>query len=160
MKHVVSALMVSMLAGCASSGSSDSASPVIQSVTTAEQKRIPFGSSDTAEPYTPLREAAADAGYGYEPGNPIKVGGVRFGPSRERAFLNALRGPSNEIVVFERRGACCPFETPNGYKGSGVLDAFEVKHSGLREPVVLYLDIYDEGPLMVPVGFVGRFEQP
>lgn len=42
---------------------------------------------------------SADKTYGYTQGNPVRVGG---GPSRERAFLDNLRGPNGEKVTYTR----------------------------------------------------------
>jgi hypothetical protein len=37
--------------------------------------------------------------------------------------------------------------------GAGFLDVYEVKWEGQKKPVLLYLNIYEKGILMVPVGF-------
>jgi hypothetical protein len=92
-----------------------------------------------------------EGGYGFTPENPIHVGG---GPSGQRAFLEALRGPNGEPLAWRRLGSCCEFETPNGLMGLGLLDLYEVTYEGLAQPVILYLDMYDSGPLAAPAGFV------
>ncbi len=37
----------------------------------------------------------------------------------------------------------------------GLLDVIRVVSEGLPEPIILYLDAYHAGPLMIPVGFTG-----
>ena len=100
--------------------------------------------------------ASTDGTYGYTEGNPIKVGGASHerGPSNERAYLAALRGPSGEVVSFERRGSCCMFKTKNGIMGEGgLLDIYDVTYDGQDKPATLYLDMYDYEAPQVPLGF-------
>lgn len=127
--------------------------PKIEAVTTGTNGRgIPNGHSDTPQDYFPLKQLSADPNYGYKKENSIKVGGVYQGPRREKLFLNALRGPKNEIIEYERLGSCC--HLPRG----GMLDVFRVTHEGQEKPVILYLNIYEEAPLFVPTGFTPRKE--
>lgn len=102
-----------------------------------------------------LTEVSDDPTYGYTEKNPVRVGGVRdsSGPANERRFLNALAGPGGEAIRYQRLGSCCMFETDNGFMGSGLLDMYEITWPGQTEPVVLYLNMYDPGPLLAPVGF-------
>ena len=95
-------------------------------------------------------EPRAEDTYGLVPENPVRVGG---GPSGERAYLSALRGPRGEPVRFQRLGSCCAFETPHGFNGRGLLDQYEVTYDGLEAPVVLYLDMYDAQAVRAPPGF-------
>lgn len=106
----------------------------------------PTGSRPRAEHV----RAEVDTTYGLIPENPVRVGG---GPSGERAYLEALRGPRGEPVVSRRLGSCCEFETPNGFGGMGMLDLYEVTYEGLDAPVRLYLDMYDEDEVHAPPGF-------
>ena len=101
-----------------------------------------------------ITEFATDETYGYTEENPVKVGGVNDseGPLNERRFLNALAGPSGEKISYERKGNCCMFETPNGFLGGGLLDIYEVTWSGQKEPVQIYINMYDSDLLKVPVG--------
>lgn len=105
-----------------------------------------------------LTEYAQDKEYGYSEKKPIEVGGVleSAGPLNERRFLNGLLGPEGEPVEYERQGSCCAFETLNGIMGYGMLDIYLVYHDGLEDPVKLYINMYDEGPLMIPNGFSAR----
>ena len=36
--------------------------------------------------------------------------------------------------------------------GVGLLDVYEIKWEGQKNPVILYLNIYEKGYLMVPMG--------
>ena len=85
-----------------------------------------------------------DKTYGYSEANPIKVGGDAFsGPSRERAYLDHLRGPDGEELSYEREGSL-----PSG---DTILDAYQVTGPGID--VVLYIDVYNFSELQAPVGF-------
>ena len=96
-----------------------------------------------------------DKTYGYTEKNPIKVGGCKTdeGPLNERRFLNALAGPNKESIEYQRLGSCCRFETPNGLFGNGFLDRYAITYKGLKEPIILYINMYDSDTLKVPVGF-------
>jgi hypothetical protein len=98
--------------------------------------------------------ASTDKTYGYVETNPIKVGRRNGGPRAEELFLSALRGPDGQHVKYERDGSCCAFETPNAWVGTeGLLDMYEVKYEGLKEPIILFLNMYDYEQPKVPVGF-------
>lgn len=103
-----------------------------------------------------LLAVTSDSTYGYSPNNPIKVGGVpqNEGPLNERRFLNALVGNNKEELGYFRVGSCCSFKTPHAFIGEiGVLDCFKVYIKGSMDTVRLYLNIYDQGDLFIPVGF-------
>ncbi len=105
-----------------------------------------------------LTETSPDPDYGYTEAKPIMVGGVTTdeGPLNERRFLNSLLGPEGDPVYYERTGSCCDFETENGFMGYGLLDVYEVDYEGLEEPITLYINMYDAGPLYIPVNFTAR----
>lgn len=104
-----------------------------------------------------LTEQSKDKTYGYIEANPIKVGGViENGARNQQRFLNALLGPNGEKVAYYRLGSCCSFKTPNGLMGdSGLLDLYRV-YWGTKDTVNLYLNLYDEGDLKIPVGFKAK----
>ena len=81
------------------------------------------------------------------PETAIRVGLARFdiggGPSRERAYLDRLRGPSGDPVSYERQGGCCELESANSPFGVAMLDMYEVWGAGLDGRVTLYLNMYD-----------------
>lgn len=104
-----------------------------------------------------LTEMSDDKTYGYKESNPINVGGViENGARNQQRFLNALLGPHGEEVGYYRLGSCCSFKTPNGLMGdSGLLDLYRV-YWGTKDTVNLYLNLYDEGDLKIPVGFKAK----
>lgn len=106
-----------------------------------------------------ITNVASDSTYGYSEANPVKVGGVHLGsgPRNERRFLEALRGPKGERLIFSRAGSCCSFETPNGViNNSGLLDRYRVTWSGSSDTISIYLNMYDEGDLFIPIGLTAR----
>lgn len=101
-----------------------------------------------------LDSVSTDDSYGYTQANPIMVSGAtESGAYNQRRFLNALLGPEGEAITYTRRGSCCPFNSPNGFMGGGLLDMYEVTITGQSKPVVLYVNLYDRGILRAPKGF-------
>jgi hypothetical protein len=102
-----------------------------------------------------LAQVSDDETYGYTGKNPVMVGGVKTseGPKNERRFLNALAGPNGEEITYTRTGSCCPFDSPNGFMGGGLLDRYEVRYKGLEKPVYIFINMYDFGVLKAPKGF-------
>lgn len=98
---------------------------------------------------------ATDSTYGYTPENPIKVGGIKEEQKNQNQlrYLERLRGPKGEKVVFERRGSCCAHDNPNGFMGRGLLDQYEVRYAGREGSIILYLSLYDYDDPKIPVGF-------
>lgn len=101
-----------------------------------------------------LTETTADSTYGFSMTNPVKVGGAKKseGPLNERRYLNGLLGPNGEVVDYFRAGSCCAFESKNGFMGTGLLDRYRVFWKG-SDTFNIYINMYDEGNLYVPVGF-------
>ena len=102
-----------------------------------------------------LTEISEDETYGYTPENPINVGGINQseGPLNQRRFLNALYSPTGKAIEYYRKGTCCQFETENGTMGKGLLDMYEITWKGEMVPIILYINMYDFGPLKAPKGF-------
>jgi len=106
-----------------------------------------------------LINTTTDKSYGYDKSNPIKVGGSKesSGPRNERRFLNALLGPNGEEIKYFRAGSCCPFKTPNGpIDNSGMLDRYRLTWIGSSDTLDIYLNMYDKGDLMIPVGLTAK----
>lgn len=106
-----------------------------------------------------LSVQSTDSTYAFTANNPVKVGGVHksTGPINERKFLNALLGPAGESVSYFRRGSCCFFNTPNGFdKKSGLLDRYAVTWENSKDTFDIYINMYDEGDLYIPVGFTAK----
>lgn len=103
-----------------------------------------------------ISKISDDENYGYIEKKPIKVGGLAdSGPLSERVYLDKLRGPNGEKILYTRLGSCCQFKTSNSPFGGGMLDKYEVTYRGLGKTVVLYLNMYDpaDKTLKAPVGF-------
>lgn len=95
-----------------------------------------------------------DIKYGYDADYPINVfyRNTMNDTVNQQRFLNVLAGPKGEKISFSKLESCCPFPTKRTDLGAGFLDVYELKWTGQKKPVKLYLNIYEKGILMVPVG--------
>ena len=101
-----------------------------------------------------IKEYSTDKKYGYDKDYPVNIffnNTVNETINQER-FLNALAGPKGEKISFTKLESCCPFPTKRSEMGAGFLDVYELKWNGQKKPTLLYLNIYEKGILMVPVG--------
>ena len=101
-----------------------------------------------------LTAYSKDAKYGYDKNYPINIfyGNTRNESINQQRFLNALAGPKGEKITFEKLESCCPFPTKRSEMGAGFLDVYEIKWEGQKKPLILYLNIYEKGALLVPLG--------
>jgi hypothetical protein len=101
-----------------------------------------------------ITQYSKDKKYGYDKDYPINIyyRGTKNDTINQKYFLNALAGPKGEKITYTKLENCCPFPTKNSDMGAGFLDVYELKWEGLRKPVNLYLNIYERGQLMIPVG--------
>ena len=101
-----------------------------------------------------LTEYSKDRKYGYDADYPINVFYINAKDENLNAqrYLNALVGPNGEIVTFTKIESCCPFPTKRTEIGAGLLDVYELKWKGQDKPIILYLNIYERGYLLIPVG--------
>ena len=101
-----------------------------------------------------LTEYSKDKKYGYDADYPINVfyKNTKDENINAERFLNALAGPKGERITFSKVKSCCPFPTKRTEIGAGFLDVYELKWEGQTEPTKLYLNIYEKGYLLVPVG--------
>jgi hypothetical protein len=101
-----------------------------------------------------LTEYSKDKKYGYDPDYPINVfyRNTKDENLNAERFLNALSGPKGEKITFSKIESCCPFPTKRTEIGAGFLDVYELKWEGQTEPLKLYLNIYEKGYLLVPIG--------
>lgn len=97
---------------------------------------------------------SSDKKYGYDPDYPINIffQNTNNEALNETRFLNALAGPNGEKITYTRLETCCPFPTKRSNMGAGFLNVYELKWEGQKKPVTLYLNIYEKGILMVPMG--------
>jgi hypothetical protein len=101
-----------------------------------------------------LTDYAKDNKYGYDADYPVNVFFVNAKDENLNAerYLNALAGPNGEKISFTKIESCCPFPTKRIETGGGILDVYELKWDGQSKPVRLYLNIYERGYLLVPIG--------
>lgn len=101
-----------------------------------------------------ITEYSKDKKYGYEPDYPVNV---FFRDANDenlnaKRFLNALAGPNGEKITYTKIESCCPFPTKRVAIGAGFLDIYELTWKGQSKPLKIYLNIYERGYLLVPVG--------
>ena len=101
-----------------------------------------------------ITEYSTDKKYGYDKDYPINVFYIsaKDENTNQERFLNALAGPKGEKISFTKLESCCPFPAKRSAMGAGLLDVYQVKWEGQKEPVLLYMNIYEKGYLKVPVG--------
>ena len=101
-----------------------------------------------------ITEYSKDKKYGYDKDYPINIfyKGTKNDTINQKYFMNALAGPKGEKITYTKLENCCPFPTKNSDMGAGFLDVYELSWEGLKKPITLYLNIYERGQLMVPVG--------
>ncbi|NDP27313.1 MAG: 2-dehydro-3-deoxyphosphooctonate aldolase [Flavobacterium sp.] len=101
-----------------------------------------------------ISEFSKDKKYGYEKDYPINIffESTRNVTINQQRFLNALAGPKGEKITYTKLESCCPFPTTRSEMGAGLLDVYELKWEGQKKPVILYLNIFEKGVLMVPFG--------
>lgn len=101
-----------------------------------------------------IQATTQDETYGFTANNPVRVGGGReAGLRNQQRYLNALLGPKGQPITIEHEGSCCAFKiAEGGIDNEGQLDVYTVTWKGRQEPLRLYLNMYEEGPLAAPVG--------
>lgn len=101
-----------------------------------------------------LTEYSKDRKYGYDADYPVNVfyQNAKDENLNAERYLNALAGPKGEKITFTKIESCCPFPTKRVEIGAGFLDIYELKWNGQDQPVKLYINIYERGYLLVPVG--------
>ncbi len=96
---------------------------------------------------------STDKKYGYDKDYPINIFyQTSKSDANQERFLNALSGPKGEKITYSKLESCCPFPTKRSDMGAGFLDVYELKWEGQKKPILLYLNIYEKGILMVPFG--------
>ena len=101
-----------------------------------------------------ITEYSKNQKYGYEKEYPINIfySNTKNETINQQRYLNALAGPKGEKITYTKLESCCPFPTKRSEMGAGFLDVYELKWEGQQNPVTLYLNIYEKGVLMVPIG--------
>lgn len=114
----------------------------------------PTSSSSNYEPFMDVTKMAPDKKYALTGENPVMVGEKSV--ANQRRYIASLAGPNGEELTFHRRGSCCPYESKGAMMGSALVDVYEVTYEGTKEPILLYISFYDDGPLYIPYGFTKR----
>lgn len=101
-----------------------------------------------------ITEYSKDKRYGYNKDYPINIFYYTTNNEQinEERFLNALAGPKGEKITYKKVETCCPFPSKRSSMGAGFLNVYEINWEGQKKPVVLYVNIYEKGHLMCPVG--------
>lgn len=101
-----------------------------------------------------ITEYSKDKRYGFDPEYPINIfyRNTKDDAINQQRFLNALAGPKGETITYKKLESCCPFPTKRTELGAGFLDVYEIKWLGQKTPIKLYLNIYEKGLLMIPMG--------
>jgi hypothetical protein len=109
-----------------------------------------------------ISEFSKDSKYGFDKDYPVNI----FFQStaneniNQKRFLNALAGPKGQKLTYTKLESCCPFPAKRSDMGAGLLDVYELKWEGQKSPVILYLNIYEKGVLMVPFGLSLKKNNP
>ncbi|MDI1317362.1 2-dehydro-3-deoxyphosphooctonate aldolase [Flavobacterium sp.] len=101
-----------------------------------------------------ITEYSKDKKFGFDPDYPVNVFFKDANDENLNAkrFLNALAGPNGEKITYTKIESCCPFPTKRVAIGAGFLDIYELTWNGQSKPLKIYLNIYERGYLLVPVG--------
>ena len=101
-----------------------------------------------------LTEYSKDKKYGYDKDYPVNVffRNTRDENANQERYLNALAGPKGKKISYKKVDTCCPFPSNKTEIGAGSLDIYEITWEGQKEPVRLYLNYFEKGALLVPVG--------
>ena len=106
-----------------------------------------------------LEGVSKDINYGFAPDRPIKLGVTNrsLALTYPAKYFNSLAGPTGEVVYFRRIKSCCPFRTVNSeidpFQNVAVLEVYEVIYKGLKEPLTVYINFFDEGKVYALKGF-------
>lgn len=101
-----------------------------------------------------VTEYSKDLKYGFNEEYPVNVFYVNSNDENLNAsrYLNALAGPNGEKITYIKIESCCPFPTKRTEIGAGYLDIYELKWEGQKNPIRLYINIYERGYILIPIG--------
>ncbi len=105
-----------------------------------------------------ITKIANDPKYGFDSDYPVNVGftNVADGNANQVRFLSSLAGPNGEKLKYRIKESCCPYPTKKTEMGAGTIDIFEITWDGLKKPILMYINKYEKGQLMIPMGFSAR----
>ena len=101
-----------------------------------------------------ITEYSKDKKYGYDKDYPVNVfyKSVKNDSINQQRYLNALAGPNGETLSYKKIETCCPFPANKSEMGAGYLDVYEITWNGQKSPIKLYLNSFEKGVILVPVG--------
>lgn len=102
-----------------------------------------------------LTKVSKDSKYGYDQDYPVNLGFMRFEVAEinVKRYFGALTGPQGQEITYEKTDTCCPFPSERNAMGAGLLDIYEVTWEGLNEPKRIYINLYEKGEIIAPMGF-------
>ncbi len=120
----------------------------------------PVPKLDKAKNAFVLSGNSQDIKYGFDPDYPINVFYQNTAQIElnQKRYLNALAGPKGEVISYKKVDQCCPFPTKRTEMGAGSLDVYEITWLGQKTPLKLYLNGYEKGALLVPMGLTLKKE--
>lgn len=105
-----------------------------------------------------ITKMATNKKYAYHQDYPVNVGftSLEDGAKNQVRFLNALAGPKGEKITYKLVDTCCPFPTKKSSMGAGMIDIFEITWEGNTTPLRIYVNKFEKGELMIPLGLTIR----
>lgn len=102
-----------------------------------------------------ITEISSDRKYGYDQDYPVNLGflPIQTAEINVKRYFGALAGPKGETITYEKVDSCCPFPSAKNDMGAGIIDIYEVKWDGLKEPKRIYINLYEKGQVLAPEGF-------
>ena len=102
-----------------------------------------------------ITDYSSDKKYGYDEDYPINLGFENEKNSEINVayYFNALAGNKGEKITYEKVENCCPFPTKRNTMGAGSLDVYEITFEGNEKKIRLYINIFERGKVLCPVGF-------
>lgn len=122
--------------------------------------KAPNPKLDKAKNAFVLSGVSQDPKYGYDPDYPINVFYLNANQIElnQQRLLNALAGPKGEVISYKKVDQCCPFPTKRTEMGAGSLDIYQITWPGQKTPLKLYLNGFEKGALLVPMGLTLKKE--
>lgn len=105
-----------------------------------------------------ITEISNDKKYGYDQDYPVNLGflPVASAEINVQRYFDALAGPEGQKLTYKKADSCCPFPSKRNDMGAGILDIYEVTWDGLKEPKLIYINLYEKGKVIAPAGFTIR----
>ena len=105
-----------------------------------------------------IKDYSKDTKYGFDPDYPVNVffQSAKDENLNAERYLRALSGPNGEKISFVKVESCCPFPTKRTEMGAGFLDIYELQWESQKKPIKIYINIYERGYLLVPVGLSAK----